>query len=123
MAEEGLPAGSDFRIVFDGWVVSEDTPISALGIFPGAELWLTEPQKGGKPVIYLFPPSPLDALVRLSLAPQWNFDAVYPIVPVQTSESEYVHQVVEWAVSAMPNGDLKEKSTGLNISYLFWEAT
>lgn len=83
--------------------------------------------RGGKPVIYLFPSRQLDAIVRLSLVPQWDFDTIYPVVPVYRIDAAEakavdVHQAVEWAVTAMPNGDLTEKNTGLNISYLFWEA-
>ena len=93
------------------------------------ELW---PEAvGGKPVIYLFPPSSLSrAQVSLALSPEWTFSALYPVVDINTDvvvdEDKGVGQVkqhVEWTVSAEPDGSLVELSSGLKLSYLFWEAT
>jgi hypothetical protein len=44
------------------------------------ELCLLPSQTGGKPVIYLQPPRPITgATVTLSLCPEWEFSATYPV--------------------------------------------
>ncbi|KAI1797045.1 hypothetical protein LXA43DRAFT_500331 [Ganoderma leucocontextum] len=77
--------------------------------------------RGGKPVIYLFPPSTLsDATVSVSLVPQWNFTHIYPLT--ETKALDHGGQQVSWSVSAKLDGTLVERGTGLELSYLFWEA-
>lgn len=81
--------------------------------------------RGGKPVIYLFPPSPLKVHVKLPLAPEWSFESIYPVVDVHTermSSDGLPHQSIQWLVHARPNGDLTELTSDTDISYLFWEA-
>ncbi|KAJ6500664.1 hypothetical protein C8R45DRAFT_819640 [Mycena sanguinolenta] len=77
-------------------------------------------KRGKKPIIYLFSPTVIEATVKLSLVPTWSFSSVYPIVPVETSESG--GDVVQWNVRTHMNGNLTELGTGLETSYLFWEA-
>ncbi|KAJ7253391.1 ubiquitin family protein [Mycena haematopus] len=77
-------------------------------------------RRGKKPIIYLFSPTVIEATVKLSLVPTWSFSSVYPIVPVETSESG--GDVVQWNVRTHMDGNLTELGTGLEISYLFWEA-
>jgi hypothetical protein len=72
-------------------------------------------QVGGKPVIYLYSPSDIDASVNLFLIPEWRFSAIYPTVSTKTDH-------VEWNVRTHQDGSLTEKNSGLNVSYLFWEA-
>ncbi|KAL8292218.1 hypothetical protein RQP46_001684 [Phenoliferia psychrophenolica] len=80
-------------------------------------------QRGGKPVIYLFPPTPLASVrVDLSLVPEWTFSALYPVVPIDRSKAPHSGTTATWTVSASPSGDLVELSSGLSLSYLFWEA-
>jgi len=78
-----------------------------------------------KPVIYLYSPSSLpDVTVALLLAPSWSFSAVYP--PPQTAISSCEHQSAQsltWAVAAEPSGTLVDKTSGAEVSYLYWEAT
>jgi len=78
-----------------------------------------------KPVIYLYPPSSLsDVTVALLLAPSWSFSAVYP--PPQTATPSGEHQSAQsltWAVAAEPSGTLVDKTSGAEVSYLYWEAT
>jgi hypothetical protein len=72
-----------------------------------------------KPVLYLYPPSSVaDVTVKLTLVPSWNFSAVYP------SQQIYLgaRKVQTWNVSAEPNGTLVDKATGVEVSYLYWEA-
>ena len=79
---------------------------------------------GRKPVIYLFPPSILpDVTVELLLTSTWSFSAVYP--PPQSSippDELKPLQSLTWAIAAEPSGTLVDKTTGTEVSYLFWEA-
>jgi hypothetical protein len=78
---------------------------------------------GRKPVIYLYPPSRLpDVIVQLLLTSSWSFSAVYPS-PQTSGENRIAPQSLTWAVEAEPDGRLVEKSTGAEVTYLFWEAT
>ncbi|KAF8911238.1 hypothetical protein CPB85DRAFT_1513235 [Mucidula mucida] len=61
-----------------------------------------KPQRGGKPVIYLFSPASIQASVRLSLVKDWAFSAIYPVVPIKTYPP--VGQTLEWHVQTHPDG-------------------
>jgi hypothetical protein len=78
-----------------------------------------------KPVIYLYPPHPLDISVNLSLTRDWEFFSVYPIAPIKdiTHGSLNGGQLVSWDVSARPDGTVTDKLSGSDVAYLFWEAT
>ncbi|KAG2031489.1 ubiquitin family protein [Suillus americanus] len=75
-------------------------------------------QVGGKPVIYLYSPSDVDISVKLSLSPEWSFSAIYPFVTPKQEDGLHV----EWNVRTHQDGNLTEKNSGLDVSYLFWEA-
>lgn len=76
--------------------------------------------QGGKPVIYLLPSSPLpNVSVQLSLIPQWEFSAIYPVVPATSSADQ---QSVAWKVSAEPGGMLINAEDQQSTPYLYWEA-
>ncbi|KAJ7184427.1 hypothetical protein C8R46DRAFT_883529 [Mycena filopes] len=77
-------------------------------------------RRGKKPVIYLFAPEVIDVRVKLSLIPAWSFSSIYPIVPIETRQSG--GEAVEWNVRTHVGGNLTELSTGLEVTYLFWEA-
>ena len=80
-----------------------------------------------KPVIYLYPPSRLqDVIVELFLTSSWSFSAVYPspqTASVPSDENRIGTQSLTWAIEAEPDGKLVEKTTGVEASYLYWEAT
>ncbi|KAM0751937.1 hypothetical protein T439DRAFT_287744 [Meredithblackwellia eburnea MCA 4105] len=95
------------------------------GIEDGDQLNLICGVKGGKPVIYLFPPTPIENVnVSISLVPEWSFTALYPVVPVTRTKTPTngTNTRASWSVSASPDGNLFEHSSGLELSYLFWEA-
>ncbi|KAG2079205.1 hypothetical protein BDR04DRAFT_1086348 [Suillus decipiens] len=73
--------------------------------------------RGKKPVIYIYSPSDIDVSVKLSLIPEWTLSAIYPIV---TTEDH--GQRLEWNVRTHQDGSLTEHNSGLDVSYLFWEA-
>ncbi|KAG2079242.1 hypothetical protein BDR04DRAFT_1063848 [Suillus decipiens] len=70
-----------------------------------------------KPVIYVYSPSDIDVSVKLSLIPEWTLSVIYPIV---TTEDH--GQRLEWNVRTHQDGSLTEHNSGLEVSYLFWEA-
>lgn len=84
-------------------------------------------QRGGKPVIYLYPPSgtEIDVQVRLSLIPQWSFSAMYPPAAIEHANvsGHLTGQETSWDVHARSDGLLTDKKAGVDVTYLFWEAT
>ena len=79
-----------------------------------------------KPVIYLYPPSRLsDVTVELLLAPSWSFSAIYPLpqTAITSCEKQIDAQSLTWSVEAEPDGKLVEKTSGVEVAYLYWEAT
>ncbi|KAG1812599.1 uncharacterized protein BJ212DRAFT_1276757 [Suillus subaureus] len=72
---------------------------------------------GKKPVIYLYLPFDIDVSVKLSLIPEWSLSVIYPIVA-----TEGHGQRLEWNVRTHQDGSLTEHNSGLDVSYLFWEA-
>ncbi|KAG2081102.1 hypothetical protein BD769DRAFT_1621490 [Suillus cothurnatus] len=79
-------------------------------------LWVE--QVGGKPVIYLYSPSDVDVSIKLSLSSEWSFSAIYPVVASKQENGQHI----EWNVRTHPDGSLTERNSGLDVSYLFWEA-
>ncbi|KAJ7592407.1 hypothetical protein C8J56DRAFT_928596 [Mycena floridula] len=84
----------------------------------GALLHLIRVVKFAKPVIYLQNPEELDASVSLSLTKEWTFSAIYPVVPVKGQDGEKI----TWDVRTRKDGSLVQNDTGLEVSYLYWEA-
>ncbi|KAK0454209.1 uncharacterized protein EV420DRAFT_1621487 [Desarmillaria tabescens] len=71
-----------------------------------------------KPIIYLYSPQPVHAVVQVSLVKAWSFSAVYPNVPIKDSE---IGQSVLWEVDVQKDHTLTT-TNGTRVSYLFWEA-
>ncbi|KAG1764754.1 hypothetical protein EDD22DRAFT_978984 [Suillus occidentalis] len=69
-----------------------------------------------KPIIYLYSPSDIDVSVELSLIPEWSLSVIYPVVAIEDG------QRLEWNVRAHQDGSLTDHNSGLDMSYLFWEA-
>ncbi|TCD66901.1 hypothetical protein EIP91_000740 [Steccherinum ochraceum] len=88
-----------------------------------AYVYVRRELKGGKPVIYVWTPQPQQVLVNLSLIPQWEFSALYPVAPIiPTKTIQGTGQSATWDVATRDDGTLLDKATGLEVSYLFWEA-
>lgn len=113
-----------FKLVFEGSRVQRDDTVATLGVGEGDTVHMILLQTGGKPVIYLMPPagSEVEASVKLSLVSEWDFSAFYPVVPSTRSLTGGLGESLEWNVKTFPDGTLLEKNTGLEVSYLFWEA-
>jgi hypothetical protein len=118
--QEGICQDS-FYLLYEGKRVGPDDLISSIGIQHGDTIWAFARLTGGKPVIYIQPPHNLEHVsVKLSLSREWHYSAVYPVVE---PKSEDGRSVVQWDVAARPSGELTDKASGLDLSYLFWEAT
>jgi hypothetical protein len=73
----------------------------------------------------LYPPSRLpDVFVELLFTSSWGFLAVYPPpqIAIPSSENQSTAQSLTWAVEAERGGGLIEKTTGAEVTYLYWEA-
>jgi hypothetical protein len=93
---------------------------------PFASIFSGRGQAVRKPVIYLYPPSRLsDVTVELLLASSWSFSAIYPLPQTATAsgEKQIAAQSLTWTVEAEPDGRLVEKTSGTEVTYLYWEAT
>jgi len=106
-------------------VASGDSIVVALGSRPANPVRRSgSPPRMRKPIIYLYPPSSLPHVtVDLQLTSSWRFSAVYP--SPQTTVPFEEHQPARsltWAITAEPDGTLVEKTTGAEVSYLYWEA-
>ncbi len=116
----------EYRPLYRSDRLKEDDTFLSLDFKDGDEIYMMREQRGGKPVIYLFPPAPLPTVnVRLSLVPTWSFSALHPPTPVECTKlhgGEGNTETVSWTVSAKPDGSLIDKETNLAVSYLFWEA-
>jgi len=98
--------------------------VHEVGLTDGTKITLLLKQRGGKPVIYLYPPMVMDVSVKLSLIPAWEYSAVYPLTAIKTIElaKGQEGQQIEWHIHANPSGLLRDKLSGKDITYLFWEA-
>jgi hypothetical protein len=111
---------TDVMAISGGEIMRQDRSIGSYNIKNGDSINLQASPLSGvfaKPVIYLFSPSDIDVSVKLSLIPEWSLSAIYPVV---TTEDH--GQRLEWNVRTHQDGSLTEHNSGLDISYLFWEA-
>jgi hypothetical protein len=72
------------RLIYDGDEMEDDLSLSDYNLYNGASIDLVLRLVGGKPVIYLLAPESLEALVELSLVPQWSLSAIYPVTPIKS---------------------------------------
>jgi len=115
----------DVRIIYAGRQLEDgSSTVRDNGIKDGSRLSIVLRLCGGKPVIYLYPPTALDVSVKLSLVPAWEYSAIYPLTMIKRVElaKGQIGQLIEWNVNASPSGLLRDKLSGREITYLFWEA-
>lgn len=74
-----------------------------------------------KPVVYVFSPTEIDVQISLALSPEWSFSAVYPSVAPKVLPR--VGEQIQWNVRTRADGTLTETNVGVDVAYLFWEAS
>ena len=102
------------------------TPVRPTANFPFSVLPRPSTVAVRKPVIYLYPPSRLsDVTVELLLTSSWSFSVIYPLpkTAISSGEKQIAGQSLTWTVEAEPDGRLVDKTSGVEVTYLYWEAT
>jgi hypothetical protein len=101
---------------FDGDKILTHLTVEDYGIEDGDIIDMVIQQKGGKPVILLYPVQTIHCDVSVELSSKWRLTSLYP------NQNEHTTQMVEWKnVKAEPNGTLTLESK--EYPYLFWEST
>ena len=119
--KEGIPP-DQIRLIYGGKQLEDGMTLQQYGIsHDDVTIHSILKLRGGKPVVYILSPSDIEVSVKLSLVPEWNISAIYPVVPIK-SPSAHSNEELTWRVRVHPNGDLTELNTGLDVAYLFWEA-
>lgn len=117
--KEGLPSDEQ-RLILAGKQLEDERTIGDYRITTGSTIHIVKRLRGGKPVIYLLTPTPIDVSVTLSLIPSWSFSAIYPSPTIQASNLKGDNVV--WNVHTQPDGTLRCQSTQTDVAYLYWEA-
>ncbi|KAK0435428.1 hypothetical protein EV421DRAFT_2061770 [Armillaria borealis] len=115
---EGIPSDKH-SLFYDHQFLDLNFLLSDYNITDGATILLEKQLSGLKPVLYLFSPLPIDALVRVSLVKAWSFSVVYPDGPI--TASKFGQESITWDVKTHNDHTLTDMSTGTRVSYLFWE--
>lgn len=69
------------RIILAGRQLNDAETLCQCNVQEESVFHLVLRLRGGKPVILLYPPAPIDATVALELSPLWRFSALYPRLP------------------------------------------
>ncbi|GAA6019750.1 hypothetical protein JCM10207_009252 [Rhodosporidiobolus poonsookiae] len=119
--KEGIPPDQQ-RVIFGSRELEDPRVLlSYAELTHRSTLYMVTVLRGGKPVVYLFPPTFLPAArVSVTLSPQWGFCELDPVVDIKTTE--HGESSVSWTVSAGPTGKLVDLASGTSHRYLFWEA-
>ena len=118
-------SASNSTLTFQSLPLNTELTFSDYGIVDGDTIQLDQEIRIGKPVIYLYPTSSLaDVTVELALTSSWRFSAVHPPPKTTIPPGEpHKAQSLTWSVTAEPNGTLVDKTSGMEVSYLYWEGT
>lgn len=106
------------RLIHAGKQLEDRRLLSDYGIQQDAKIHLVLRLRGGKPIIYVFTPTTIDAFITLSLTPNWSFSAIYLAPTTQSLKGDSI----AWHIRAQPDGTLRCQDTKTDVAYLYWEA-
>ncbi|KXH60631.1 ubiquitin [Colletotrichum nymphaeae SA-01] len=116
-AAEGIPLDQQ-RLIYRRQQMKPKKTLRSYSVIENDTIHLVLRLRGGKPAIYLMSPTQLNNVsVMVDLSQHWSFSNVYPLVKGAIGQND-----VSWQVSAKPDGTLNDTATGVECSYLFWEA-
>ncbi|KAG8679968.1 hypothetical protein FRC11_003090 [Ceratobasidium sp. 423] len=85
------------RLIFNFFCMDAGRTLEDHGVRNGDNILVLQEQRGGKPVIYLFSPSPVSNVrVQLSLVKAWGFSAIYPPTPIDLPSDDSFGEVISW---------------------------
>ncbi|KAH9033617.1 hypothetical protein EDB85DRAFT_1864331 [Lactarius pseudohatsudake] len=115
---------SNSKFIFGNSYLNNERTFSDYGIVSGDTILLNPGSRPRKPVIYLYPPSSLaDVTIELAVVSSWRFSVVHPPPRTTVPPGEpHTAQSLTWTVAAEPDGTLVDKTSGMEVSYLYWEA-
>lgn len=118
---EGI-APDQFEFMCTGRTLKDDRRLDSYGIGECSHMYALFNLRGGKPAIYLLSPQTLSNVeVEVTLCPEWTFNVLYPLtLPFTAAFSG--RNAASWTVDVHPDGTMRHNKTGLDCSYLFWEA-
>jgi len=119
--KEGIPP-CEGSYISKGIQIEDNRRLDSYGITEGSDINLILRLRGGKPAIYLLSPQTLsDIEVAVILCPEWTFSVLYPLTTSITLATSG-RTAAAWTVDVQPDGTMRDSKTGLDCSYLFWEA-
>lgn len=116
-AAEGIPLDQQ-RLIYRRQQMEPKKTLRYYSVIENDTMHLVLRLRDGKPAIYLLSPTQLSNVsVMVNLSHHWSISNIYPLVKGAVGQND-----VSWQASAKPDGTLKDTATGVECSYLFWEA-
>ncbi|KDR73263.1 hypothetical protein GALMADRAFT_142391 [Galerina marginata CBS 339.88] len=108
-------------LIYRGFPLSASQTVEEHNLKEGEVLEFRKMPMMRAPALYLLAPEVMDVTVMLSLSSHLTMSAAYPMVAIRPGTATSSDSV-KWNVSVHPTGAITERTSGLNVPYLSWEA-